>query len=353
MFLSRLSPTTRFIALDHALRYVMGGVIAECQAEQDEVYPQDAERIVSLLDINLPPPPSTLPTSAPPAFEILEAGTGNGALSLFLARALHAANPPPPPSPSPFSNVRNPVFSNPEAEAQWRGSRRAVLYTLDNNSARSAHAAGLIRGFRGGLYAGHVDLHVSDPNTWLAAEHTRRGDEAPFLAHAILDLPAPEAHVAAVGRALRPNGRLVMFVPSVTQLKACWDVVKQHGLPLWHENVFELCAGWTGGREWDVRPTRVRRKSATGAGEAGTEGRMQPAEVELGGEDLQQTDAGSATEGTDADELESASQGGAPPASDSADDTDADGQVWVCRPRVGAMVRGGGFLGVWQKRVNS
>ncbi|KFX96568.1 hypothetical protein V490_03275, partial [Pseudogymnoascus sp. VKM F-3557] len=71
------------------------------------VYPADANLIVSLLDLNptVPDPSSSSPS---PPLEIFEAGTGHGALTLHLARAIHAANPAPPPLPSRAPSVRSP-----------------------------------------------------------------------------------------------------------------------------------------------------------------------------------------------------------------------------------------------------
>ncbi|KAM6509132.1 hypothetical protein FSOLCH5_012120 [Fusarium solani] len=64
------------------------------------IYPHDANIIVSLLDLNISRPGEEEydTDQTPPPFEIFEAGTGMGSLTLHLARALHAGNPTVPPS---------------------------------------------------------------------------------------------------------------------------------------------------------------------------------------------------------------------------------------------------------------
>ncbi|KAJ2904033.1 tRNA (Adenine-N(1)-)-methyltransferase [Zalerion maritima] len=60
------------------------------------LYPKYCNIVTSLLDLNLPNPGEDTQFDAGPSFEILEAGTGHGALTLHLARAIHGANPPIP-----------------------------------------------------------------------------------------------------------------------------------------------------------------------------------------------------------------------------------------------------------------
>ena len=282
------------------------------------VYPADAGLIVELLDLH---PSEHREAEDSPKLEILEAGTGHGALTLYLSRAIHGANPPLPSSTEDYDME------------EWKRSRKAVIHTIDISSKYSAHAQKVIRGFRRGLYYYNIDFHVTDIGSFVRQSLAQRSGRA-FLSHAILDLPNADSHLADVAAALRTDGTLVVFNPSITQITQCASKIKEEEIPLDLDKVVELPVnGGAAGREWDVRFVKPRagRKAAVEA-----EG-----EVE-GGDEVSENNEDSAEE-HDVDE-------GREEAPTATATTEKEGWSMVCRPRVGERIVGGGFLGVWRKK---
>lgn len=287
---------------------------------------------MSLLDIHVDPP-SNAPVPGPP-LEILEAGTGHGALTLHLSRAIHAANPTLPVTPAYTSEheEEDAVYLG-ESVADlhgvnletWRKNRRAVIHTLDISSKHSKHAKKIVQGFRRGIYAANVDFHVGDVSSWIAQQKASRRTEKPFLSHVFLDLPNAHNHLANVAPVLRVDGLLVVFNPSITQIVECVETIRQQRMPYLLDQVIELGAGTI--REWDVRAVRPRA-SLKKAEE------LEPEQAESSGEDA--TNSGKGQEARD-DEL--------------AEDVAKNDGKWamICRPKVGQLVVGGGFLALWRR----
>ncbi|KAF6835777.1 tRNA (adenine-n-)-methyltransferase [Colletotrichum plurivorum] len=295
------------------------------------IYPQDASLIVSFLDINLPNPGEDPDFDAGPPFEIFEAGTGMGALTLHLARAIHGANPPVPPqlrealctapyekNTLPHKVVKDEDAKNHPAEphslaiedtelaatlASHASARRAVIHTLDVNPTSSRMAHGLVRHFRRGLYLLDVDFHVSTIRSYLSSRLAESAGR-PFLSHVILDLPASQDHAAPAVEALLPGGKMVVFYPSITQILEFVVWAKENDQPINLDRVVELQTSTSngdvgfkdglGGRHWDVKLVDIRK--AVRAGETG-----------------------------------------------------AAARGVVCRPKVGTLVIGGGFLAVFTR----
>ncbi|KAM0283270.1 hypothetical protein ACHAQH_002564 [Verticillium albo-atrum] len=298
------------------------------------IYPHDSSMIVSLLDIDLPAPGEDPVADAGPPFEIFEAGTGMGSLTLHLARAIHGANAPVPaplraalcvapyakgqllgdiatddsPEMGPYPHC--PDSLAPELQAQleaYRPARRAILHTLDIRPSASRLAHGTVRGFRRALYLLDIDFHVRTIRSFLEPRLSASAGREPFLSHAVLDLPASADHAELVVEALKPDGKLVVFFPSITQVLDFVKWVTDTTQPVYVERVIELAnstfapgfSDGVGGREWDVRivtPKKVSRGEVEGAGES-------------------------------------------------------EGRVPVCRPKVGTMVGGGGFVAVFTKKM--
>ncbi|KAI5458457.1 S-adenosyl-L-methionine-dependent methyltransferase [Mariannaea sp. PMI_226] len=232
------------------------------------IYPHDASTIVSLLDLNLSRPGEEDDADAPP-FEIFEAGTGMGSLTLYLARALHAANPATTPSLRDALCTANylPHEFGLELDAEsqmafdaYRSSRRAILHTLDRNSKHSRAAHKLIRQYRRALYFPTIDFHVGSIEEYITGRLAQTGNQ-PFLSHAILDLPSAHDNALHVIQALMPNGLLVLFKPSISQIGDFQTWAKRTNQPVRFEKVIELPVSTTadgvrdtgGGREWDVK----------------------------------------------------------------------------------------------------
>ena len=220
----------------------------------------------------------------------------------------------------------------------WRTQRRrAVIHTVDVSGKFSAHAEKVVRGFRRGLYAGSVDFHVGPVEDWIAAQNKQRFSSSsspsdttttiePYLSHAILDMPSADQRIAHVAPVLKPGGTLIVFAPSITQIGECVQLIRRQGLPFAMEKAVELGAGISGGRLWDVR-LAVKKSRADPAC---------------------WTDPSSTPEDNDGSRSPSSSS-----ANEEADDASspavADEGVLVCRPKVGARVVGGGFVGLWTR----
>lgn len=285
------------------------------------IYPYDANLIVSLLDLH----PDTVASVVEdeedgPKLEILEAGTGHGSLTLHLSRALHAGNP----------SMRGDSIEYDSDE--WKSQRRAIIHTTDISPKYAKHAEGVVRGFRDGLYARNVDFHVGDVSDVVGRLRESRGT-APFLSHAFLDLPSADAHLATVTEALRVDGTLIVFNPSITQITDCATKIKDENVQLVLDSVIELGVnGASGGREWDVRFVRPR---------ATQKARREAATTEAA------TTEASTTEATTTE----AAIGEASTSETTTTEATTTDDKWsmVCRPKVGDRIFGGGFLGVWRK----
>jgi len=292
------------------------------------------------LDIHPSPPRDTDDLSQP--LEIFEAGTGHGALTLHLARAITGFNPAPPSLPS----AESPDFeAQQDAYQEYRKTRRAVVQSLDINATHSKHAQGVVRTFRQGIYAHCIDFHVGTIPGYLEARLEAQGQEEggepePFLEHAILDLPDVHRVLDVVGKALKPNGLMIVFCPSLTQIISCVQTVKDNHLPFILETTLEIGQGaGVGGRQWDVRAMRARavvRKEE----EKGTQGETEVSETES-------TATVTETESpeTVAEVVETAKED----VEVEAPKAEEEGWNMVCRPKVGTRVVGGGFLGVFRR----
>ncbi|KAJ6099724.1 hypothetical protein N7467_001259 [Penicillium canescens] len=325
------------------------------------IYPQDANLITSLLDIH---PNTPVACEDQPPLEILESGTGHGSLTLHLARAIHAANStsPPHPSRSQIKYLEGRINRPGETEAEqikdkaaetaadpvqeewdaWRAQRNAVIHTVDVSPKFSALAEKNVRGFRRGIYAGNTDFYVGPVEKWIAQQMQQRKKTGlaalagrntvePFLSHVILDMPSSNLRIPHVTPALKRNGYLVVFMPSITQIGECLQLIKDQRLPLVQERVIELGNGISGGRLWDVR--FATKKS---------------------GADPSSWAASSDAEGTaPAAETEEASVSDAASEVTTEESPKGGESVLVCRPKVGVRIQGGGFVGVWRRIEDS
>ena len=318
------------------------------------MYASYASLIVSLLDIHVATP--TASSRQDPPLEILESGTGHGALTLHLARAVHAANPPPPSlapakldqkSPATTQDVL-PQVSDTEDETRvvwkaYRASRRGIVHSVEVSPNYSAHAQKLIGQFCRGIYAPHIDFHVANVRDWIQTQldsrshesslFRRRVDAEPFLSHVILDMPASHLHIETVARAMKDGALLVIFVPSVTQIGECVRTIQDKGVRLQMEKVLELGEGISNGRVWDVRLAKKRARSN------GTSPIQKPNLNKMLGEE----DPVAEPVGTDEVLIQNARP----------DERPEDDSVMVCRPKVGERSIGGGFIGLWRKMETS
>lgn len=281
-----------------------------------------------------------------PPLEILEAGTGHGGLTLHLARAVHAANPitkakspicgqctAEEPLAEQNSFAGQPSDGTPAINAQ-RSQRRAVIHTLDVSPSHAKHAKEIVRGFRRGLYAGNVEFHVGDVSAWIDHQFIDRASDysssghGQFLSHIILDLPESFRHLAKAASALRTDGVLMIFNPSITQIVRAVKLVREESLPLKMECVIEVGPGIAGGRDWDVRAVRPRKAILL---------------ENKGNDDVNQLHDHH-NEEVILDETQSL-----PEESPDITVTEPETYEMICRPKVTEVGKGSGFLAVWRK----
>ncbi|PWY80682.1 adenine-N(1)--methyltransferase [Aspergillus heteromorphus CBS 117.55] len=317
------------------------------------IYSADANLIVSLLDIHITPPAEQ--TGQPPTVEILESGTGHGSLTLHLARAIQGANSTPPPIPTSSQVTYLPTKPGDEATRKlptttttttddpiqqnwdaWRSHRNAIIHSVDITPKSAVHAEGVVRGFRRGIYAGNVDFSAGHVEDWIAEQKRQRTSKGllpftknevePFLSYAILDMPSAHTRIPHVTSILKRDGLLAVFMPSVTQIGDCVDLIRKHKLPLAQDKVVELGNGISSGRLWDIR--HAVRRARDNVSVAASEG---------------------AEDGADVVEGESADEGAAIAPVSPEETPKEDDSVLVCRPKVGSRIVGGGFVGIWRK----
>ena len=304
-----------------------------------QIYPADANVIVQLLDLHASVPrPEASSELSPSCLEILEAGTGHGGLTLHLARAVQSANAHLPPNSDTLA----------EEMERWRQSRRAIVHTIDVKERYSNHARTIVRGFRRGLYDGTVDFHIGDVSSFVESQFSERPSAEPFLSAAVLDMPSADDHLRVVSKALRVDGKLVVFNPNITQIADCVQHIKRERLLLRLERVLELGVGISGGRDWDVRLAHLRASQTkptldfTGNRNA-TEGQNQCVgdenKTSEGEEDTSEGhESFQSTTSTDHEPLNGESQRNG-----------IQNLAMVCRPKVGKAIIGGGFVGLWTK----
>ncbi|EHY59533.1 hypothetical protein HRR83_001189 [Exophiala dermatitidis] len=323
------------------------------------VYSNYASTIVSQLDIHPVPFDETTASQgiATPKLEILEAGTGHGSLTLHIARAIAAANPPPPqlelPQIQPVDPQRPELAAKLERQnalnaawKNWKDRRPAVLHTVEKVVANRFHAEKIVRGFRQALYWPHVDFYAGDVKEWIAEQFKLRLSskwnplsraEDSFLDYVLLDMPGVHHQLKHVHSAMHEGAKLVVFVPSVTQIGDCAGAIQDGSLPLSMEKVLELGEGISSGRRWDVRMVMPRRQrdapDTSGSAAAG--------------DPVPRSEKPAEAANTDSDRE---------PGLDSADavpavtvDESQDEPVMVCRPLVGERTFGGGFIALFRK----
>ena len=268
----------------------LSSYIVNSERHATPIYPHDASTIVSLLDLH-PTRPGEEDhdgdEAAQQPFEVFEAGTGMGSLTLHLARAIHAANPPVPPSlrralcAANFRTKSDPSLTRVDLDEHeqaaldvYCASRRAVIHTLDFKPKHTHAAYKLVRNFRRAMYLPSIDFHVGTIDEYLN-ERLQMSGGVPFLSRAILDLPSAHDNAESVIRALKPDGILILFKPSISQIADFQRWSAETCQPVRLEKVLELPVSTTSdgvhdagaGRHWDVK-TVVPKAWKEGDGEA-------------------------------------------------------------------------------------
>lgn len=164
--------------------------------EATPTYPKDAAMITFLLDLA-------------PGMQVLEAGSGSGGLTLFLARAV-----------GPGGQVWS---YESKARHQERAKRNLAAY-MDSRETW-----------------GNVTFVLGDLREARLEPHSLDG--------VALDLMEPWTVLGNVVTALKVDRSVVAYLPNITQVVTLLEEVKQAGWPLQHERTLEVIL-----RSWDVRP---------------------------------------------------------------------------------------------------
>ena len=300
------------------------------------MYPADANQIVSLLDIHANA--FSTPLGNGPSLEILEAGTGHGALTLHLARAIHAANASIP----SFESSRESLVTQ-----YLRDMRQAIIHTVDVSPQYSNHAKKVVQGFRQGLYSNDIDFYVSNVSDWIDQQFSHRQlreqEDRTFLSHVILDMPNSYQHIEKVASALRPQGNLMLFNPSITQITAAVETIRKTHIPVYLDRVLEVGPTMTGGKQWDIRAVKPRAL-VQAEHERRFGGHIKDSTPENAvNENVASSIEHTSDEGSDATILRNTEKAEALA-------KEQQGFEMICRPKPFARVVGGGFLGLWKKQ---
>ncbi|MER3479846.1 MAG: SAM-dependent methyltransferase [Meiothermus sp.] len=161
--------------------------------EATPTYPKDAAMMVLLLDLA-------------PGMRVLEAGSGSGGLTMYLARAV-----------GPGGQV-------------WSYERKARHQERAKRNLAAFEDWGNVVWVQGDLSA--VDNLVDNSLDGIA-----------------LDLMEPWTVLENVVKALKPDRSVVTYLPNLTQVVTLLEEVKRAGWPLQHERTLEVM-----GRSWDLRP---------------------------------------------------------------------------------------------------
>lgn len=180
--------------------------------------------------------------------------------------------------------------------------RGAILHSIDCNEHHSKTGQRTIRNFKNGMYLNDVEFHISEsPTKWLQDEADEWRNLSPqndqekqfdepeaFLSGIFLDMGGFENHLEETSKNLLLDAPMLVFCPSLSQVMDALKIIdKNPQIRLQFVRTVQLPPGAGGGlKEWDTRKTHIKA-------------------------------------------------------------TDKDG--WVCRPKVGVRVCGGGFILIFRK----
>lgn len=207
------------------------------------------------------------------------------------------------------------------------------------------HAKGIISNFRRGVYINDVDFHVGDITKFINEQRAKRQSAKPFLNYVILDLPSAHEELGSVCPLVKIDGSLALYCPQVTQVIDSLRMVRHQGLPLYLDQVVELGANSSAGRQWDVRLVKTRNRKRSHHNHL-------PSVEGLSGEakDDDEYSANISNSNDTVGLLDSSPSEVREPASSTFDESEYE---IVCRPKYGELIRAGGFLALWKKKTDS
>ncbi|KAI9271090.1 S-adenosyl-L-methionine-dependent methyltransferase [Helicostylum pulchrum] len=171
------------------------------------IYPKDASTIVQMLDLE-------------PGHRVLEAGTGNGSLTLYMARAVAGG-----------------------------GDSIGHIDSFDIRESHSNTARKHIERYARGRYQPIVKLHIGA----VADTLPQLMEPAEQYDAIALDMPEPCDQIPRLLPFLRNDRFLVCYLPNMTQVLALAELIID--LPLVMEDCIE--AEW---KEWEVRATHIKHR---------------------------------------------------------------------------------------------
>jgi tRNA (adenine57-N1/adenine58-N1)-methyltransferase len=153
---------------------------------------------------------------------VLEAGTGNGSLTLYLARAVAGQGSAGDPG-------------------------RVDTFDIRENHRRQAERN--VCNFARGTYTATVRFHDGSLSTLVADE---TASECSYDG-AVLDMPAPHHELETVAKYLKNDRFLVCYLPNITQVVDLLRYIKINQLPFAMEDCVDVII-----QEWEVRSTTIR-----------------------------------------------------------------------------------------------
>ncbi|KAI8987680.1 S-adenosyl-L-methionine-dependent methyltransferase [Mycotypha africana] len=174
------------------------------------IYPKDASAIVQLLDLE-------------PGHKVIEAGTGNGSLSLYMARAV--------------------AGKGEESDSSGR------IDSFDVRENHSKTAKKHIERYARRRYSSIISLHIGSVADKLS-EMMMPNEQYDAVA---LDMPEPNAEIPRLLPYLKNDRFIVCYLPNITQVLSLAKCIID--LPLVLEDCIE-----TEWKEWEVRATHIRSK---------------------------------------------------------------------------------------------
>lgn len=199
--------------------------VALCRRRAQPIYAMDALVVAQMGDID-PYGDTTR--------HYLEAGTGNGSLTLALCQQIHAAN----------------AAARTQSDRNLRG---AVLHSVDRNATHQEMGKHNVESYKRGRFVGDVDFQIAEsPAAYLESTNLT-------LHGVFLDLPDPHLYLGRLAKALDLQGTIVVFCPSITQLLKCKQIIADEKIDIMMVRALELPPGNGGGtREWDVTSVYTR-----------------------------------------------------------------------------------------------
>ena len=179
-----------------------------------------------------------------PGDTVLEAGSGSGALTMFLSRAV---------GPSgriisvdvrdDFSEIAKRNFMEAAAAGACPDMEQQIAWIVGNVGESAT------------LEAGFQQLEAQGAD----GSPGSHGDLERLVRAVALDMMDPEAVLPVLQNVVHNDGMVVLYLPNITQVMSVMEAIAAQRLPFMHERTIEVSH-----REWKVRPPVCRPDHNTG-----------------------------------------------------------------------------------------